>query len=344
MTNLYKEYLNDRGFSIEGHKYVELTEEEKVNLSRSLTFDAQPALQSTPNAGILNALTTYIDPKVIEYLFAPLVAVQVAGSESKKGTYLDTNVVFITTEYTGYITSYDDYNNDGISKTNYDYPQRQPYLYQTITKWGYLETERAGRGKLDWISQVNISSLNSLNRYQNKTYFFGVEGLQNYGLLNDPFLPASIAPINVGGNILWSAKDANQIYNDVLALYTQLAQVQSNANVNLTTKMTLAVSSYGQAQLAKPNLYGLTAKKMIEDNFPNLEIVVAPEMKLPSGELVRLKAQLDDGQLTEECSFTDKLKAFAIVQDLSAFSQKKMQTTNGAIIYRPILIASMLGV
>ena len=33
-----------------------------------------------------------------------------------------------------------------------------------------------------------------LNKFSNLTYFFGVQGLQNYGLLNDPHLNASLTP------------------------------------------------------------------------------------------------------------------------------------------------------
>jgi hypothetical protein len=44
-----------------------------------------------------------------------------------------------------------------------------------------------------------------------------------------------------------------------------------------------------------------------------------------------------------DVAFTEKLRAHPVKVELSSFKQKKSQGTWGAIIYRPILIASMLG-
>ena len=63
-----------------------------------------------------------------------------------------------------------------------------------MTQWGERELERAGLARIDWANRVNIASALTLNKYQNKTYFFGVSGLQNYGLLNDPSLSTAISP------------------------------------------------------------------------------------------------------------------------------------------------------
>jgi len=49
-------------------------------------------------------------------------------------------------------------------------------------------------------------------------------------------------------------------------------------------------------------------------------------------------------EATGIAGFTEKMRAHAIVRDLTAFSQKKSQGTWGSIIFRPAMISSMIGV
>ena len=92
-----------------------------------------------------------------------------------------------------------------------------------MTQWGERELERAGLARIDWANRVNIASALTLNKYQNKTYFFGVSGLQNYGLLNDPSLSAAISPTTkTAGGTSWANATAQEINADVQKLYKQL--------------------------------------------------------------------------------------------------------------------------
>lgn len=101
---------------------------------------------------------------------------------------------FPVVESTGQVSSYGDYNNNGQVNANVNWVARESYLYQTITQWGELELDRYGEGRIAWAQQLNTASALTLNKFQNKSYFFGVAGLKNYGILNDPNLPASITP------------------------------------------------------------------------------------------------------------------------------------------------------
>jgi hypothetical protein len=338
---LNKQFFETRGFILpKGHGWKKLTEKAKATL---MAVDAQPQLETSPNAGILSLFTTWVDPKIIEVLFSPLEAVAVAGNERKMGDWLTNTVAFNFVERTGVVSTYGDYSEDGVSKANVNYPQRQPYNYQVMTQWGIQEMERMGLAKVDWVSQLNEASIWTLNNFQNLSYFFGVAGLQNYGLLNDPSLPAPIAPLGVFPNIVWQNKDALGIYNDIVYLAKTLI-AQGGGLVNTKTRMTMALSPTSEAELAKATQFNVSVSDLITKNYPNLTIVTAPQFSTTAGELVRLKADLMDGQLTEEVSFTEKLRSFSVINYPSSYVQKKMQGTNGAIIYRPVLIASMLGV
>lgn len=314
-----------------------------VARSTRLAMDAQPSLVTQSNAGIPSYLTVYVDPKLIEVLVSPMKAAVVVGNEVKKGDWLMDTAVFPVVESTGETSSYGDYSENGRAGVNTNFPQRQSYHYQVITNWGERELERAGLAKIDWANRTNIASVLTLNKFQNLTYFFGVAGLQNYGLLNAPALPASIDPTNESGNILWVDKDALGVYADIQALFAQL-QTQADGLVDLETKMTLAMSPVSQVSLTKATQFNVNVMTLLKTNFPNMRIETAPEYATASGNLVQLFPDELEGQRTVDVAFTEKLRAHPVKVELSSFKQKKSQGTWGAIIYRPILIASMLGV
>ena len=89
-------------------------------------------------------------------------------------------------------------------------------------------------------------------------------------------------------------------------------------------------------------MYNVNVSDQLEKNFPNLKFVVVPEYATNAGQQIQLIADLEDGQPTVELSFTEKMRVFPIDIMKSGFEQKRMQGTNGAIVYRPLLIAGML--
>jgi len=314
-------------------------------LDRSVAFDAQPELVTTSNAGIPQFLSTFIDPKLIEILIAPNKATVIVGREVKKGDWTTTTALFPVVESTGEVSSYGDYSNEGKSGANTNFPERQSYHYQTVTQWGEKELAVTALAKIDWANRQNIASVSTLGKYQNKTYFYGVDGLKLYGLLNDPTLNAPIAPINVSGAITWDDKDALGIYGDFLALFKQLqTQTGNNSLIDMESPLTVALSSGVQPNLGKVTQYNVSVMDMVKKNFPNLRIETAPEYATASGNLVQMIADDIEGQETAITAFTEKLRAHPVVVDLSSFRQKKSQGTFGTIIFQPTAIAQMLGV
>lgn len=322
---------------------------QKKDVARSLriAMDAQPELITTSNAGIPAFLSTYVDPKLIEILVAPMKAAEIVGEEIKKGDWTTETAMFPVIESTGETSSYGDYSENGVAGANSNFPQRQSYHYQVITQWGERELDKAALAKIDWANRLNIASVLTLNKYQNKTYFYGVAGLENYGLLNSPALIAPIDPIpdtTVSGDpTQWATKSALGVYADIQALYTQL-QEQANGLVELDTKMTLAMSPVSEVALTKTTMYNVNVSDLLKKNFPNMTVKTAPEYDTASGQLVQLIADEIEGQRTVSVGFTEKLRAHPIVIAMSSFRQKKSQGTWGAIIFRPFLIAQMLGV
>jgi hypothetical protein len=314
----------------------------------AVALDAQPELITTSNAGIPAFLSTFIDPKVIEILIAPNRAAEIVGDETKRGDWTMDTTMFNVIESTGETASYDDYSNEGKTGVNFDFPQRQSYHYQTITQWGERELDRAALARVDYANRLNIASVSTLGKYQNKTYFYGVEGLKLYGLLNDPTLFAAIAPVpdaTESNAVPWADKSAFGIYNDILALFTQLQSQTDNAGlVDMEDKMTLAISPAVAPNLGKLTTFNVNVRTMLKDNFPNMTIKTAPEYSTEAGNLVQLIVDEVEGQRTASCAFTEKLRAHPVKVELSSFQQKKSQGSWGTVIFRPVFIAQMLGV
>ncbi len=327
---------------------LQKTEKERGGL---LAMDAQPALVTTSNSGIPAFLSTYIDPKVIEVLVAPMKATEIVGEETKKGDWTLETAMFPIVESTGMVSSYGDYSEAGIAGANVNWVQRQSYTYQVITQWGERELDKMGLARIDWANRQRIASVLTLNKFQNKSYFFGIAGLANYGLLNDPSLSAPITPISAGANLVtWAQKatDPNgaiYVYNDIKALYGQLvSQANGLVELDMSSPLTLAMSPESQVYLTLTNTYNVNVQDMLKKNFPKMKIEAAPEYQTASGNLVQLIADEMEGQRTATTAFTEKLRSHPIIVAESSFRQKSSQGTWGTVIFRPFLVAGLLGI
>lgn len=322
-----------------------------MDAARAILSDAAPtnAIQSplvtVGNAGIPAYLSNFLDPELTRVLTTLPKAAEIFG-EAKKGDWTTMTAQFPLVESTGEVSSYGDLNNNGLSGANVNWEPRQSYHYQTFTRWGDKELEMAGLAKIDWAAEQNVAAALNFAKFQNQSYFRGVSGLDNYGLLNDPSLSAPIVPsAKAAGGTTWNAGTGTEIWNDILALFTQL-QTQLAGNVTMEDEMTLAMSPLIQANMAKPMslVYGTTTvEDIFKKTFPKAKIATAVEYSTASGEVVQLMVHSVQGQKTGFCAFTEKMRAHAVVRDTSATYQKKSAGTWGAIIKIPAAIAQGLG-
>jgi hypothetical protein len=299
--------------------------------------DLTPHLVGAANSGIPSFLTTYVDPKVIEVLVAPMKAAELIG-ESKKGDWTTLTAAFIQAEPTTKVATYGDYSSDGDSNANINYPQRQSYFFQTWTRWGERELEMAGAGRVDWASQLNYASALGIAKFLNASYLFGVSGLQNYGLTNDPRLPSPVA-----ATVNWATAAPEAIYNSLVTMFKAL-QTQSQGIIEQTDELRVGLAPTALGDMNTANSYGLSAAKLIKDAFPKMEFVTIPEFDTASGRLVQMWAPRIEGQESATCAFTEKLRAHAIERYSSYFRQKKSAGTWGAVIFRPLACTQLLGV
>lgn len=337
--------------SVQAYAYPEVTRD------YTLAMDAQPSLVTDPNAGVPAMLTTMIDPSIFEVLFAPVKAAEICG-EQQKGTWLNDQIKFPVVEHTGEVSSYDDYANNGMTGVNMNWPNRQSYLFQTIKRYGDRELERYGLGRINLVNELDASAANNLKRFSNLTYFFGVLGLQNYGLLNDPDLSASLTPaLKAYGGTAWSQSGvvratANEIWLDIQDLFTQLV-LQTAGLITRESKLTLALSPVSEAAFLTTNAFGVNVSDLVKKNLPNIKIITAVQYQqqaadnpqgMPAGNFMQLIADDVEGQDTLFCAYNEKMRTHPIVRQLSSYEQKVTAGTWGTVIRMPIGIASMLGI
>lgn len=323
-----------------------------------LAMDAQPTLFTQANSAIPAFLTTMIDPDVYKVLFAPTKGAEILG-EVRKGTWVDQTAMFPVVEATGEASSYGDYNENGRAGANMNWPQRQSYLFQTICEYGELEVERAGLGRVNWVSEVDGAGVQVLNRSLNQTYFYGVRGLQNYGILNDPNLNAALTPsLKAYGGVKWVnngqiVATANEVFADIQAMFYQLISQQTQGLVDQYVNVTLALSPGAAIALTATNAFGVNVGDLLKKNFPNIKIVTAVQYGAKStlnpvgaaaGETVQMIAANIEGQETGYAAFNEKLRAHPIVRALSSWKKKMTSGSWGAVIRMPAAIATMVGV
>jgi hypothetical protein len=354
-------YLESKGLYLPRSVQMYLPDEWKANYG--LAMDAASGLpgplSTDPNAAIPAILTTTIDPEVIRVVFSPLNFPEILG-ERRAGTWVEDVRMFPIVEATGEISSYGDFNNNGRAGVNLNWPQFQSYLFQVIVKYGEREIERAGLAKISYVSELGIAAADLLNRYQNLSYAFGVgNGLQNYGIINNPYLSAAITPaVKAEGGTAWFSGNnpnatANEVYNDIVALVNKIV-AQTNGALDIKSPMTLAMSPQSEIAMTFTNSFGVGVADLLLKGYPNMKIKTAPQYGTQSttnpqgystaGNVVQLIADKLQGQTVAYCAFNEKLRAHKIVPEMSAWQQKTTSGSWGTIVRIPAAVTTLLGV
>ena len=335
------EDLKNYGFVFNG--YTNMIDR---NNPQKMAMDA--ALLTPSNAGVPVEYTAFLDPTVIRILNAPTKARSIA-SERKIGDWGTPYARFTQVEQTGYVQTYDDYADNGKSDVNPTYPYRENYVFETVIEYGDRESDIAGKARINLASQKQQSAASTIDLAMNRFYFYGVAGLQNFGLLNDPALPVAMTPkVGASGHSDWARKTAVEIYNDILDMVSDLS-TRSKGYIDETSRLKLVIAPAVSALLLRTSdLMTTSVKELLKDSLPNLEIVVAPEYATAAGNLVQLWADMIRAEGVEnkavELIYSEKMRAGRVVPYLSHYKQKFSAGTMGALITQPIAVSQMLGV
>jgi hypothetical protein len=331
------------------------------NFTMEMAMDALPTLSTAPNVGIPTMLTTWIDPEQYRVVFAALMAAEIIGDERRRGDWADQTAMFPITESTGETSAYGDYNEGTAeSDVNANWPQRQQFLFQAVCQYGDLEVDRYAKAKINLASEKQIARARNLNTMMNTIYFFGVQGIQNYGLVNDPLLSASLTPAPKAyspGATAWQVgtqtrATANEIFADIQSVVTQ-AVLQTGGLANQDSDMTLSLGPTSAMALTTTNSFNVNVEDLLKKNFPKLKIKKAVQYQAqasynPQGSTVGNYMQLIvhevEGQRTGFAAFGEKLRAFPIIRRESSYRQKAASGSWGTVYRFPAGVSSMIGI
>lgn len=312
----------------------------------NLALDAQSPMQTAINAGVPAMLSSFIDNKTITVLTQPNAASTLFDGEMQSGTWVTTTTYFMVVEQVGEVAAYGDRSTGGMAGINTNYPQRDSYHFQCIATWGAQQMDRAGLQKLNYAAAVRAAAVAVLQKGMNVMYFNGVAGLRNYGILNDPNLPAPITPkAKQLGGFTWANGTAEEIYQDFMKIFKQ-AQTQSGGMVTMEMPMRFNMPSICATELLKTN--SLTSQTsvmdMLKKAFPKCEIRTASEFSTGGGNLLQLVIPELQTQEVGQPAFTEKLRGHNIVTGLSDWQQKQSSGGWGMVYRNPFLVTSMLGI
>lgn len=302
------------------------------------------AMVTAANSGVPVEFTSYIDPMVIPILTATRGAREIFG-EAKKGDWTTSYARFQTSEITGEVEAYTDYGQGGASDVNPTFPVRTQYIYQTNIRYGDREVDVASRARLQLAADKQRAAATVIDIASNKFALYGVAGLEIYGLLNDPNLPADVTPLpNADTKTLWADKSTKEIYEDVLYLFGKMAD-RGAGHIDANTELVLATSPATQVQLGKATDFNISARQMLETYFPKIRFVALPELDTAKGgNSILLVAPTIEGLPTAQIGFSEKFRAMRLIPESSSFHQKFVGSSYGTIIYRPFAIGKMTGV
>lgn len=302
------------------------------------------AMVTAANSGVPVEFTSYIDPMIIPILTATRGAREIFG-EAKKGDWTTSYARFQTSEITGEVEAYTDYGQGGASDVNPTFPVRTQYIYQTNIRYGDREVDVASRARLQLAADKQRAAATVIDIASNKFALYGVAGLEIYGLLNDPNLPAAVTPLpNADSKTLWAEKSTKEIYEDVLYLFGKMAD-RGAGHIDANTELVLATSPATQVQLGKATDFNISARQMLETYFPRIRFVALPELATATvGTSILLVAPTIEGLPTAQIGFSEKFRAMRLIPESSSFHQKFVGSSYGTIIYRPFAIGTMTGV
>lgn len=308
-----------------------------------LVHDA--ALQTAPSTTVPIEYLIFLDPQVIEILTSPLRARELFG-EQRYGDWTTPAAKFGAKEFTGSVQPYTDFGQSRTAGVNYAWMDRDNFLFQTVIEYGDLEQAVTSQARLNLAADKQTAAAWTIDRAANRFSIFGVAGKRIYGILNDPNLPASMTPTVVDTNkVKWTDKTTAQIYNDILAMFTQL-QTQSASRIDERSALKLAVAPEVNALLAKATDFNVSVMDMLRKYFSRLEVVVLPELHdATAGNTAMLIATDFEDSVSNAniLGFSEKFRAGRVVPDLSSFSQKIVAGTYGFILRQPFAIVTMKG-
>ena len=267
------EFLGKAGISLDSQDVIK----SGCELMVQAMGDAAPALFTTASAVTPVQFLRYFSPQVVRIVTAARNGDKLLGRDTM-GTFADAEVVIPRVELSGVAKPFTDTANGPLSNFNMNYLERKIVRFEANLVVGPLESEQTSRARIDALGLKRNAASEALAIMRNNIAFNGFS-TTNYGILNDPELPAYVTVANgASGDSTWDTKTATEIYNDIVSLLVRLHK-QSGANIDPTTdKITIGIATNKIGYLNKASDYKWASVEAgIKLQYKNVEFVSVPQ-------------------------------------------------------------------
>lgn len=317
--------------------------------------EAGIAMDATPQATVTTAsITTPMQflqnwlPGFVKVVTAARKIDELVGITTS-GSWEDEQVVQGILELTGTSVPYGDYTNVPFSSWNANYEYRTVVRFEEGMRVGKLEEARAARANIDSASGKRESAALALEINRNLIGFYGYNNGagKTYGFLNDPGLGAYVSAPT--GN--WNTATFLQITGDIRAAL-QALRTQSNDTIDpQQIEITLALPTNRVEYLTVTSDYGISVRDWINQNYPKLRVVSAPQLNGANGgaNVFYLYAEKFEDTSTDNGRVMDqivpaKFQVLGVSQQAKFYEEDYANATAGVFVKRPFAVVRYTGI
>lgn len=271
------------------------------------------------------------------------------------GSWEDEQVVQGVAEPAGTAVPYGDLTNIPLSDYNINFNYRNVVRFEIGMRVGALESARVSRMRVSADAQKRGAAALSLNITRNQIGFYGYNNGNNntYGFLNDPSLPSyqTVATGAVSGSKLWAVKTMPEITADILAAVASIVTTSQDTINPENQATTLAIPTNCIQYLNKINDFGISAKNWINQTYPMMRIVSAPQLNNANGNanVFYLYAdQVNDTSSDDRKTFIQivpaQFQVLGVQQLVKAYEEGYSNATAGVMCKRPYAVYRGTGI
>lgn len=347
--------LKDIGIILDPAVVKQMAAMDAMQGHHSVAMDALQLPNTTPSVVTpVQFLQNWLPGEVYELTSARLID-EFIGIMTV-GAWEDEQIVQKLLELDSLAVPYGDYQNVPLSSWNLNYEFITNIRFQTGIRVGVLEAARAAKVNISADNVSRQSATISLEVARNNVGWYGYNSGNNftYGFLNTPGLPSYVtASTKAAGGTTWAAGTFLEIQQDILNMIV-LIRNQSQENIDPgRTPMVLGLATLARDQLAKTSDFGISVMKWLNDSYPNIRVVSAPQLNAANAsanvgylyaETTSERDMSTDGKAVFIQCVPAKFRALGVKVDSTYYVESYSNATAGVMCKRPYAVTRITGI
>lgn len=279
---------------------------------------------------------------------------------STVGQWDDEQIVQRVLEGIGTAQPYTDGGNMALMSWTPTFESRTIVRFEAGLQVAPLEEARSSRVQVSSADEKRLMVAEALEVQRNRVAFYGYNdgSGRTFGFLNDPNLPAYVAaPSGASASPLWANKTTLEIIADLRQGLTAL-QVNSKGRIKTygrggrqATKITIGFPNGYENYLSTTTELGYSVFQWMQENYPNVEFVSAPELVDANGGSSALyfyadaveNSGSDDGRTWLQVVPT-KMFTLGVEKKIKGYVEGYTNATAGVMLKRPYATYRMTGI